>query len=197
MDEVLGEVASHPRWQSEDDRRLVRNLLAGEPEAIATLETWVQVVLRTEFRALSEEWQDLRQEIHLRVFRNLRGGRFCGRSELRTYVHRIARNTGIDLWRKVSARRELPAGRVDPPAEGAPARGDATDVMSKDLLRKILLGASDDDRRLLEMVHGEHLSYAEIASRFGVAEGAIKSRVFRCRTRLLAVRRRLLRQGEA
>jgi RNA polymerase sigma-70 factor (ECF subfamily) len=197
MDEVLEETAFPHRWQSEDDRRLVRDLLAGRPEAIATLDAWVVVVLRTEFQSMREEWEDLRQEIHLRVFRNLRAGCFHGRSELRTYVHRIARNTGIDLWRKVLGRREQPAGRVDLPAEKPSVREEGADVISRDLLRKILDGVSAEDRRLLELVHGDHLSYAEIARMLGVAEGSIKSRVFRCRTRLLAVRRRLLGHGEA
>ena len=197
MDEVLGEAAFPRRWQSEDDRRLVTDLLAGQAEAIARLDAWVQVVLHTEFQGLRDEWEDLRQEIHLRVFRNLRGGRFHGRSELRTYVHRIAKNTGIDLWRKLSARREQSAGRVDFPAEKPSIRQEGADMISRDMLGKVLSGLSTEDRRLLELVHGDHLSYAEIARMLGVAEGAIKSRVFRCRTRLLAVRRRLLEPGEA
>jgi len=197
MDRVLEEGAFPSRWQSEDDRRLVQDLLAGEPEAIARLDAWVQVVLRTEFQSLRDEWEDLRQEIQLRIFRNLRGGRFHGRSELRTYVHRIAKNTGIDLWRKVSGRREESAGRVDLPLQKPSIRQEGADMISRDMLRKILDGMSSEDRRLLELVHGDHLSYAEIARLLGVAEGAIKSRVFRCRTRLLAVRRRLLEPGEA
>lgn len=197
MDEVLEETRFPRRWRSEGDRRLVQDLLAGKAEAIARLDAWVQVVLRTEFQGMRDEWEDLRQEIHMRVFRNLRGGRFHGRSELRTYVHRIARNTGIDLWRKVSVRRELPAGRRDLPAETFSGRQEGADAISRDMLRKVLLGLSAEDRRLLDLVHGDHLSYAEIAKMLGVAEGAIKSRVFRCRTRLLAVRRRLLGHAEA
>lgn len=197
MAEVLDDpVAVSARSLSEDDRRLIRSVLAGDAEAIATLDSWIQAVLRSEFHRLREEWDDLRQEIRLRVYRNLRAGRFHGASELRTYVHRIARNTCIDAWRRSATRPESAADRVlDGPGDVSP---DATTerLVSRDLLRKILLGSTPEERLLLKMVHAEHLSYAEIARRLGVAEGTIKARVFRCRDRLLAVRRRLLAIGK-
>ena len=148
---------------------------------------------RTEFHSLHREWDDLRQEVRMRVFRNLRSDRFHGASELRTYVHRIARNTCIDAWRRAGARR-------DPSTDPALDRrreitsDETTDrLISRDLLRKILLGSTPEERHLLHMVHAEHLSYAEIARKLGVAEGTIKARVFRTRDHLLALRRRLLR----
>ena len=196
MDQVLEDkVTVSVRSPSEDDRRLILRLLAGNAQAIATLDTWIQAVLRTEFHSLHRDWDDLRQEIRLRVFGNLKAHRFHGTSELRTYVHRIARNTCIDAWRRAAPRRDPSS---DPAVDRrAIVSDDATDrVVSRDLLRKILRGSTPEERRLLHMVHAEHLSYAEIARRLGVAEGTIKARVFRCRDRLLGLRRRLLRIGE-
>jgi RNA polymerase sigma factor (sigma-70 family) len=192
MDDVLAEPAPLPRKVSEDDRRTIRGLLIGEPESHAALDAWIQVVLRSEFHALSEEWDDLRQEIRMRVFTNLRQGRFHGDSALRTYVHRIARNTGIDLWRRGATRR----GEASSPGSmdrTAAAREDGAErVMSRDFLRKLLRRLSAEDRHLMELVHGQHLSYAEVARLLGVAEGTVKARVFHCRERLLALRRQLL-----
>ena len=197
MKEVLDDKVAVPvRSSSEDDRRLIMRLLAGNTQAIATLDSWIQTVLRTEFHSLHQEWDDLRQEIRMRVFANLRAGRFQGASELRTYVHRIARNTCIDAWRRAAPRRE-PAS--DPAFERRReiASDETTErLISRDLLRKILLGSTPEERHLLHLVHAEHLSYAEIARKLGVAEGTIKARVFRCRDRLLALRRRLLRIGD-
>ena len=192
MDEVL-RVGPDPRRRFADDRLLTLALLAGEPDAIALVDGWIQVVLRTEFHALQRDWEDLCQDVRLRVFRNLRDGRFHGSSELRTYVHRIARNACIDAWRRIAARREDALGECG--ASGSPeaSRDELPGLMSRDLLQKLLLGASAEERRLLAMVHNDHLSYAEIARRLGVAEGTIKARVFRCRDRLLTLRRRLLR----
>jgi RNA polymerase sigma-70 factor (ECF subfamily) len=195
MDEVLREdIGSGPRREFDDDRLLARALLAGDPAAIALVDGWIQVVLRIEFQALQRDWEDLRQEVRLRVFRNLRDGRFQGASELRTYVHRIARNTCIDAWRQVTARREHALDGAGAREAAEASRDELPGLMSRDLLRKLLLGASAEERRLLEMVHADNLSYAEIARRLGVAEGTIKARVFRCRDRLLAERRRLLRR---
>jgi len=197
MDDVLDEKIAIPvRSPSEDDRLLILRLLVGNPQAVATLDAWIHTVLRTEFHSLHGEWDDLRQEVRMRVFRNLRAGRFQGASELRTYVHRIARNTCIDQWRRAAARREP---SIDPALDRRRAitTDEATErIVSRDLLRKILLGSTPEERHLLHMVHTEHLSYAEIARRLGVAEGTIKARVFRCRDHLLALRRRLLRIGD-
>jgi RNA polymerase sigma-70 factor (ECF subfamily) len=195
MDEVLREdIGSGPRREFDDDRLLARALLAGDPAAIGLVDGWIQVVLRIEFQALQRDWEDLRQEVRMRVFRNLRDGRFQGASELRTYVHRIARNTCIDAWRRVAARREHALDGAGAREAPEASRDELPGLMSRDLLRKLLLGASAEERRLLEMVHADNLSYAEIARRLGVAEGTIKARVFRCRDRLLAERRRLLRR---
>jgi RNA polymerase sigma-70 factor (ECF subfamily) len=196
-DKVVAPIRSPPesdRARAENDRVLIGRLIAGEATALAALDSWIQVVLRTEFHSLHDEWDDLRQEIRLRVFRNLRSNRFHGASELRTYVHRIARNTCIDMWRRSVLRRARSDAAAGGQAEAA--CDDASErLITRDLLRKILLGSTPEERHLLEMVHAEHLSYAEIARRLGVAEGTIKARVFRCRGRLLAVRRQLLRIG--
>jgi RNA polymerase sigma-70 factor (ECF subfamily) len=107
-------------------------------------------------------------------------------------VHRIARNTGIDLWRRGATRR----GEASSPGSmdrTAAAREDGAErVMSRDFLRKLLRRLSAEDRHLMELVHGQHLSYAEVARLLGVAEGTVKARVFHCRERLLALRRQLL-----
>jgi RNA polymerase sigma-70 factor (ECF subfamily) len=195
MDEVIDETIVAPvRSSTESDRILIRGLIAGEATAVATMDAWIQTVLRTEFHSLRAEWDDLRQDIRLRVFRNLRSDRFHGASGLRTYVHRIARNTCIDNCRRSAIRRTRPDAAAGGRAEAACDDGSER-LISRDLLRKILRGSTPEERHLLEMVHAQHLSYAEIARRLGVAEGTVKARVFRCRDRLLAVRRQLLRIG--
>src|SRR5262245_7498717 len=99
MGRSIGTTLVLQRTVSDDDRRIIRGFLAGEPDCIATLDAWIEVVLRLEFRPLVPDWEDLRQEIRVRVLRNLKAGRFQGASELRTYVHRIAKNACIDHCR--------------------------------------------------------------------------------------------------
>jgi len=176
-----------------DERDLIRRYLAGSPEATAVIDGWVEVALRAGFMAIRDEWDDLRQEIRIRILRNLEAGRFNGDSGLRTYVHGIARNTAIDLCRKQARDRAHTAPAVAAERMSAPAEQDR--VVTRDLLEKILEGLSDDDRRLLDLVHGQHLPLAEVAAVLGVPVGTVKARVFRCRQRLLAQKERLLRGG--
>lgn len=175
----------------EHDSLLIRGFLSGQAAALATVDSWVEVVLRRECWTMKADWDDLHQEVRLRVLRNLRDGRFRGDSELRTYVHRIAINAVVDFSRQAARRRER--NGLEPRLEGRESM-DARDplgLVSRDLLRRILEGLSDDERRLLDMVHAQHLSYGEIARKLGVTEGAIKLRVFRCRERLVNRRRQL------
>lgn len=179
------------------DRPLIRAFMAGERGAAAVLDEWIELVLRTDFRVLEAEWPDLRQEIRVRVLGNLRAGRFKGGSSLRTYVHRIAKNTAIDYWRAFRRRREETGIGAATSLRKDPSASALSRVISKDLLRKILSELDPDERRLLDMVHAQHMSYSEIACLLGVAEGTVKARVFRCRERMLSSRRRLLEEAGA
>jgi len=154
------------------------------------VDRWIDAVLATEFRNHRDQWEDLRQEIQMRVLLNLRQGRFRGESELRTYVHRIARNTSIDALRRSGSRRTAMAQGAD--ALGPPSAPAHERLLSRDLLEKLLLEMSGDDRELLALVFVDNLSYSKVAERLQVAEGTVKARIFRCRERLLDVRRRLL-----
>jgi len=186
-----------PAVAPDDDRRLLRAFLSGEAEATAVLDGWVEVVLRAGFRALEADWPDVRQEIRVRILTGLRAERFKGASSLRTYVHRIAKNTAIDFWRASRRQREstslgAAAARREDPTAGALSR-----VISRDVLRKMLAMLTPQERLLLDLVHAQHLSYSEIAALQGVAEGTVKARVFRCRERLILLKRRLLEEEKA
>jgi RNA polymerase sigma-70 factor (ECF subfamily) len=164
-------------------------VLRGDPSALRLLDEWIDVALSQSARFQRSEWEDLKQEILARVFRNLSRGDFAARSTLRTYVHRISKNVCID-----SERRSIRDRSGDPPA--APSTGEtgsaAAACIAKDLLGKLLDGISQDDRKLLEMVFIEHLSYSEIAALLPIAEGTVKSRMFRCKTHMLQMRRALI-----
>jgi RNA polymerase sigma factor (sigma-70 family) len=191
-----------PREQSSQESSaperadLVPALLRGESNAIGAMDGWIDVVLRQDFRSLRNDWDDLRQEIRLRVLACLAAGRFNGGSTLRTYVHRIARNAGIDFTRKAYRRRESTTVS-DAPLTGSAADDAAARVLSRDFLDRVLEGVSARDRMVLDLIFAEHLSYTEVARKVGLTESAVKSLVFRCRHRLLKRRRELLNQPEA
>jgi len=175
-----------------DDRRTIRDYVRGDPRSVRLIDAWIDVVLRSDFVTLQEDWDDLRQETRLRVLANLRDCRFQGNSELRTYVHRITKNTAIDHWRRISGRRAAVGSPGGGAAGSTAADGGVDGLMSRDILEKLLVGLTPDERRLLSMVHVECLSYVEVATRLGVAVGTVKARVSRCRVRLVGLRRQLL-----
>lgn len=174
---------------------LVEGYLRGDPVSVNAINGWIDVVLHNGFLPLRDEWDDLRQEIRLRVYANISAGRFRGRSLLRTYVHRIARNTCIDLGRRAHRARER-SEEAQTGAGGASLRGLESSLVAGDLLGKLLEGLEEPDRRLLELVFVERLSYSETAAALGVSEGTVKSRVFRCRERLMEKRRKLAADRE-
>ncbi len=176
-----------------DQRRLIEDYLGGEPSALRLVDGWIQTVLEQGFRRLQRDWDDLRQEVRVRVLRNLRQGDFDGRSALRTYVHRITKNVCIDSIRRARSRRAREAGaRSDPAAAHDPP---SSGYLAREILEKVLEGLSPEERRLLHQVHFEHHSYAELAAMMGISEGAVKVRVHRCRRHLLKRRRELLDAG--
>lgn len=179
-----------------DERAIIPAFVRGEAAAVTVVDGWIETVLRAEFQSIQGDWDDLKQEIRLRVLTCLRAGRFNGDSTLRTYVHRIARYTGIDSTRKAYRRRET----GEAPGGAEPRSSAATDPASRlaerDHLTRLLQGLSVRDRAIVDLVFAQHLSHAEVAGRLGLSEGAVRSQVFRVRERLVRRSRILLRLPE-
>lgn len=165
------------------EKELVEGFLRGARDATKVVDGWIAAVLHGSFCSLREEWDDLKQEIRLRLLQNLRSHRFKGRSSLRTYVHRISRNTCIDTTRRIVHRHETPAPKeADLPL--ATKKGVLAEWISRDLQHKLLDGLLPADRTLLDLILRQDCSYVEAAERLGVSKGAIKVRMFRCRQRM-------------
>jgi RNA polymerase sigma-70 factor (ECF subfamily) len=175
----------------EEERRLIERYLQGDPSAARTLDDWIDVALR-ESHSSRAEWDDLRQEIQARVLRNLTGGLFNGRSTLRTYVHRITKNVAVDFGRRAYRRREVGMDPADPKlAALAVEPSGLAGHLARDLLDRILRELSEEERHLLHLVFELHYSYEEVSDALGIPEGTVKSRVSRCKDRLLKLRRDL------
>lgn len=168
-----------------EDATIVRAFLGGDVAALARVDGWIDVVLVRDFSTLREDWGDLRQEVRTRLFRNLSRGDFNGHARLRTYVHRITKNVGIDLARKAYRRREVSFSKSERliPAGRMPSPGPAT--RARDLIQKLEQGLNREDRLLIRLVFQEHASYTEVATMMNTTVGAVKTRVHRCKARLL------------
>lgn len=178
-----------------DDRRLIDDYLIGREASIVIVTRWIDAALRSRAPRAGLDLEDLRQEVHAKVLANLRDGRFDGRSALRTYVHRIAMNTRIDAERRYRTHG-LREGSLDGLEDRLPAdRSPESTGESRDLAQRMMKSLPEMDRLILGLVFRENLSYSEIARRLGVGESAVKTRVMRCKDRLLRRFGHLFRRG--
>lgn len=176
-----------------DDARLVDRYLSGEDDAVATLEGWIHRAAQPYRRRLSGVWDDVLQDVRLEFTRLLRSDAFRGESALKTYLWRVVCHTCLDRirarsrwrWSEIDGMEDWEADSIlsDP--------GGRLEPESKDLLLRVLEGMSEDCRRLWSMVLAG-LSYREMSRRTGVAEGALRVRVLRCRKRASELREELM-----
>ena len=134
-----------------------------------------------------EEAEDLTQEIFLKVFRSL--STFDQRANFQTWLISVSRNYCIDRYRSGRRDREIFAREVnaadvqaEAPGISPHARVELQDRVA--LLREALRGLSTPLRTAVLLRDIHELSYQEIASQLGVAEGTVKSRINRGRAEL-------------
>jgi RNA polymerase sigma factor (sigma-70 family) len=172
-----------------DDRQLVVAVLAQAPGAFVTLvERYQKLVWHLVFRMVPdpEHTRDLCQEVFLRVHQQLHQFRFD--SALGTWIGRIAFNVASRHLR----RRALPMdAEADPTEIVFECNGrefDLADACADFELLARMHAAIDAlptiQRAAIVLYHLEEKGIAEIAEITGVAEGTIKSHLFRARLTL-------------
>ena len=123
-----------------------------------------------------DEAEDAVQEAFVRAWRNL--GSFRGNALFSTWLYRICVNAAHDLRER----------RVPEPAEVVDTAADPRDrYVDRELsgdLQRALAELDDDQRRTIVLCDVLGCSYAEAAQALDVAEGTVKSRLFRARREL-------------
>lgn len=148
--------------------------------------------------------QDMAQEALLHVFKNIK--RFEGRSRFSTWLHRVAVNACLDMrrrrrrwteiifpWRSGQRSDQSPGELID----GIPAPAESTDPLASlsgnELKRDVnaaLETLSTNQRVVFQLKIFQELSISEIAEATGMAEGTVKSHLFRATQALRAHLRR-------
>ncbi len=160
-----------------------------------------QIVLATESSvynlALSllkkkEDAEDVTQETYLRLWRA--ASELKLESSLKLYILRTARNLSLDLIRKNSRRDEIDTVILDADGEfeidieddSADSRPDVSYILKieKEAIRKSIEELPPSVREIIVLRDVEGLAYTEIAAMLGIAEGTLKSKLFRARERL-------------
>jgi RNA polymerase sigma factor (sigma-70 family) len=134
--------------------------------------------------------EDLVQTVFMKVFANLES--YSGIAPVEHWVSRIAVNTCFNElkaerirpeWRWADLSEE--EQRVVESMAGSESETDAAgDLVAKDLLEKLLAGLNPADRLLIQLLHLEERSVAEIRQITGWTVPVIKVRAFRARRKL-------------
>lgn len=117
--------------------------------------------------------EDCVQETFLRAWRS-RDSFDSQRGSERTWLFTIARSVIADVLRARTRTVPLIAGE---PSEQIPAVG-PSDPLERLGLAEALAALSDDHRVVVEAVHIEGVSYAELSDRLGIPVATLRTRAF-------------------
>lgn len=178
-----------------DEARLIRRLRRRDERAFTEMvRTYQDRVFALCVRMLGDraEAEDVSQEVFVTVFKSIDS--FRGDARFSTWLYRVTANhcknrikylarrhhrakQDIDDTRESDIARPMtdPHPRPDRAAEGA---------QMERIIRAALTEIDEDHRVVIILRDIEHLSYGEIAEILEVAEGTVKSRLFRARTAL-------------
>ena len=188
-----------------DEASLIRRLKRRDEAAFATMVRQYQGrVFALVFRMLGDraEAEDLAQEVFVTVFKSIDS--FRGEARFSTWLYRIAANHSKNRIKYLGRRHHQRTRSLDDARESdfrggmssAHARPDelATGRELEGIIQECLARLDDDQRVVIILRDLEQLSYAEIAEITDVAEGTVKSRLFRGRAALRAlIRQRVQR----
>jgi RNA polymerase sigma-70 factor (ECF subfamily) len=145
-----------------------------------------------------EDALDLTQETFIRAWRSLAG--FDGTATLSSWLHRIATNASIDLYRRrrIRPQTEIESGsmKIDPASRTTPSDPEAPGLSLdraeiKRRVEEAFSVLSAEHRAVIVLKEIEDLSYEEIARHLGCSLGTVMSRLFYARKKLQTLLRDL------
>lgn len=178
------------------DEDVIAGYVDGAPGDFRVVDSWIRTELADRFPVLRNDIDDIGQTVHQKLLVIFREGRFEHRSTLKTFVSRVARYTAVDVLRgrhrdRIYLESEIPRrARV-----GRGPYGALLKLEKGQLLRQLLLLAPAACRQLWRLAYVDRLSVAEMGRRLGLPDGTVKSRMWYCRKRAMAVLEELGRQA--
>jgi RNA polymerase sigma-70 factor, ECF subfamily len=140
-----------------------------------------------------QDSQDLAQEVFMNIYRNLKSFRF--RSQLKTWIYRIAMNTAINYARKRSRRQKRREEYASELELSRSQERDPREVLDEKLAPDTvgaLLDILNPGQRACILLRGlEGLSYQEIASVLRIPLNTVRSRIKRARQLMYREKERL------
>jgi RNA polymerase sigma-70 factor (ECF subfamily) len=172
-------------WLEEDDEDAARQIME-------LLHPRVSAIIRRHW-SRAEEWDDLEQEVFLRMFRALPRWKLKG-APLEHWVSRITLNVCRKRWRSQSRRPEwrwsdLSEGEQRAFRDAQQDEGTLREIETRDaraLMHRLLETLPPNDRLILSLLHLEEKSLEEISTVTGMSRASVKVRAFRARKKLHA-----------
>jgi len=173
------------------DRALVDDVLAGKPGAFERLVREYQGLCWHVVERMvrhPEDTRELCQEAFLRIYQSVH--QYRGESALKSWVAQVAYSVAKrHLERKRIPILETTAEEDSSPlveqlSDGVNVEGTAADEEISQHLHRAIDALPPLQRTILTLYHLEEMQIAEIALLTGVAEGTIKSHLFRSRKQL-------------
>jgi RNA polymerase sigma-70 factor, ECF subfamily len=134
--------------------------------------------------------QDAAQEAMLKAYRAFAS--FEERSELATWLFKIAHNSCLDMLKRAYRQREgaslngMQEQGYDPPADGASPEDAYVQDSERSALREAVSTLPLRQQALLSLRYGDGMSYAQIAKAMNLALGTVKSALSRAKEDLRA-----------
>ena len=138
----------------------------------------IPVKVARSFAASPEDQKDLRQQMHLQIWRSI--GNFAAQARVSTWVYRVCLNTAM-TWRRAERRRRLFFESVDPP-DLLPFEAAPSDPRLE-VLYAAIRALPRADRALL-LLYLDERSYREIAEVTGLTESNVGVRLLRLKRAL-------------
>lgn len=179
------------------DRKLVRALRRRDEDAFTDMvRKYQHRVFNIIYRILGdrEETEEVAQEVFVAVFKHIDG--FRGDSKFSTWLFRIATNRAKNRIKYLARRNhkkhqdidDTPESSIEsnPVGSGSDPRPDqkALGHELEDIVQEGLQDLGEKYRTILVLRDIENLSYQDIAEVLEVAEGTVKSRLYRARAKL-------------
>ena len=179
------------------DEELVSRAKNDDPWAIEQLVLrYQQKVYAIAYQMLAgdaEEARDRTQDVFLQAFRNIK--RFKGKSSFYTWLYRIVINTCIDArrrhnrWKKIffpwrfdKDKEAAPDNSLEEIADGNPNSDPLAAASGRQLeddVKRALNKLSQRQRTIFQLKVFQEMSIAEIAEALELAEGTVKTHLFR------------------
>lgn len=173
---------------NETDRELIEAYLAHSNQAIADVSGLVEKAALPFRRKLQDQWQDVLQDVHLKLWDLFRNGRFSGSGSLTGYIIRVTAHTCLDRLRYGKRWCQ----KIDQFAKESrpPSPTPMTVLLEKltfETVQKIYRAMPQECRDLWRFIF-EGKSYEEMSQQLGIRPATLRIKVLRCRQKAIAMR---------